>query len=87
MTSDHSAQNVDVEALRAIRDGLLSEWRAAYDAVPEDRAVTVDELHVPTWWRGRGQLAHALRRLAATGLLVKEGRGRFRRIPLEGGRG
>jgi len=80
---DRADQNVDAAALRMIRDRLLSEWRAAYDAVPEDRAVTVDELHVPTWWRGRGQLAHALRRLTATGLLVKEGRGRFRRVSLE----
>lgn len=69
--------------LRAQRDRLLSEWRAAYDAVPTDREVTATEVHVPGWWRGQGQLAHALRKMRASGLLVG-GRGRFRRVPLGG---
>jgi hypothetical protein len=43
--------------------------------------VSVDEIHVPAWWRGRGQLAHALRRMKDWGLLMG-GRGRFQRVPL-----
>lgn len=68
-------------ALRGQRDRLLSEWRAVYDAVPDDRAVAADEVRVPTWWRGRGQLAHALRRMKDAGLLTG-GRGRFQRVSL-----
>lgn len=71
-----------VSDLRAQRDRLLPEWRAVYDAVPTDHAVAVDDLHVPGWWRGRGQLAHALRRMKDSGLLTG-GRGRFQRIDLD----
>lgn len=67
--------------LRQRRDRLLSDWRAAYDAVPEDRHVAVDEIHVPAWYRGRRQLAHALRRMKDWGLLTGP-RGRFRRVSL-----
>jgi hypothetical protein len=70
-------------ALCDARDRLLSEWRAAYDAVPEDRAVAVGELHVPGWWRGRGQLAHALRRMKDMGLLTG-GHGKFQRVKIDG---
>lgn len=69
------------EHLTAVRDGLLSEWRGVYEAVPTDREVAADDLHVPHWWRSRGQLAHALRSMKRLGLLTG-GRGRFRRVDL-----
>lgn len=77
-----SEQARESSVLRRERDRLQTDWLAAYYAVPEGHEVGVDDVRVPGWWRGRGQLAHALRVMKNAGLLTG-GRGRFQRVPFD----
>ena len=59
------------------RDALPEDWRKVYDAIPEDKEVTIGDL-LDKWGGERRRLGHALREMRRRSLLTG-GRGTFKR--------
>lgn len=58
----------------------LPHWVVLFNALPEGQPVSAREVFEAErhWWpKSQGQLAHALRKMAAWGLVAKPGRGQY----------